>query len=310
MSYALRLTLLASAVFFLNYVSLSLCVAAAWRLVRKRAAWNAGMLYVLRIAPVGVAIGVVGVLVIPSFLYLEPFGTGESFGLPALTLAFGGIAVVAAGIASMLFASWRTARFVAACQKIGHIEVTGSRMLAIEIAAATPILVIAGAYEPRLLISEELRRILEVGEMQAAIQHELAHITRRDNLKKLVLRAIRFPFLSGVERDWVQAAEIAADEAAVSNESTALDLASALIKVASQSHTALLPDIAMSLVPYEESALRLRVERLLAWTPTKRKSGSRPYFLIALALSCLFLLALSHGPLLQHAHELTELFVR
>ena len=82
MSYALRLTLLASAVFFLNYVSLSLCVAAAWRLVRKRAAWNAGMLYVLRIAPVGVAIGVVGVLVIPSFLYLEPFGTGESFGLP------------------------------------------------------------------------------------------------------------------------------------------------------------------------------------------------------------------------------------
>ena len=52
----------------------------------------------------------------------------------------------------------------------------------------------------------------------------------RDNLKKLVFRFCPFPGMAGLESAWSQAAELAADDAAVSNLNDAVDLAAALVK--------------------------------------------------------------------------------
>lgn len=310
MTYLLRLTLLALGFFFLIYVALSMGVAAAWPLLKKRAEdWEASALYSLRIVPLIVAIVVVGLLVVPSFLYLEPLETREALGFLGLTLAFGGIAVIGGGGNSALWAFWSSARFVAACPRTRTVKIVGSNTTTIAIAAPTPMLVVAGVCQPKLLISEEASRLLEPSEMEAAIRHELAHVTRHDNLKKLVLRFVRFPFLRGLERTWMQAAELAADDVAATNEFAAVDLASALLKVASQP-SGQLPDLAVSLVPDAEHTLRVRIERLLAWMPRSKRHPLRAVFWTALALSSLVLLAPSYGPLLGQVHELTELLVR
>jgi len=310
MTYLPRLTLLALGVFFLIYAALSIAVAAAWPFLKKQGeAWDASTLFILRTVPLIVALAVVGLLVVPSYLYLEPFGTSEALGSLGLMLAFGGITVIGAGAIFALLASWSAARFVAACPRTREAEVAGSNTLAIAVAAPTPMLVVAGVCQPKLLISEEANRLLEPGEMQAAIRHELAHVTRHDNLKKLVLRLIQFPFLRGLDRTWMQAAELAADDVAVTNEFAAVDLASALLKVASQS-SGQLPELVMSLVPDAEHALRVRIDRLLAWKPYSKRQRSRAVFWKPFAISCLVLLAATYGPLLRHVHQLTELLVR
>jgi Zn-dependent protease with chaperone function len=67
--------------------------------------------------------------------------------------------------------------------------------------------------------------------LQTALNHEVAHVSRRDNLKKLLLRFVAFPGMSGLETAWLEATEMAADDAAVSTAGDALDLAAALIKL-------------------------------------------------------------------------------
>src|SRR5262249_56091405 len=75
-------------------------------------------------------------------------------------------------------------------------------------------------------------------EMAAAIADEGGHLAARDNLKRAALRACRdalaiFPCGASLDRAWAEASEAAADEHAARGESAvALDLASALIKIA------------------------------------------------------------------------------
>jgi beta-lactamase regulating signal transducer with metallopeptidase domain len=172
-------------------------------------------------------------------------------------------------------------------------------------------LLVAGICRPKLLISEQAVRLLDEGETQVAIRHELAHVSFHDNFKKLTLRAAKFPFLSGLEQSWMHAAEVAADDAAVTDESSALDLASALLKIAAQTSVGQMPDLATSLVPDRgrDEALRARIERLMAWQ--SRPASSRRRQPSALFISSgLVLLAVCYGPLLRHVHELSELFIR
>jgi hypothetical protein len=309
MTYFLRGALLSSGAFFLIYVMLSIAVAAAWRLIGNRAAeLGASLLYGLRAFPLAAAVVLAIFFVIPSFLYLEPYRTSETVGFSGLVLASGGIVVVGFGVVSALFASWKTARFVASCPRIRLVPHGESGASAVEVVAARPMLLVAGIHRPKLLISEPAVRLLDDGEMKVAIRHELAHVSFHDNFKKLVLRAARFPFLAGLERSGRQAAEIAADDVAATDESSAVDLASASLKVASQtSAPAQVPDLAMSLDT--EHALHVRIERLLEWQP---RADSPPRSgLSALFIFCgLASLAVSYGPLLRYVHEMSELLIR
>jgi len=148
--------------------------------------------------------------------------------------------------------------------------------------------------------------------MAVAIRHEMAHVRGRDNLKKMVLRFYAFPFFSSLEREWLMAVEMAADDAAVTDERTALDLASALIKIARASAGTMAPELAMSLVPEKGARLSVRIQRLLSWQ--RPVSARRPYLnlrkIVALGGLAAVLIALNYSWVLAQMHEFTELLVR
>jgi hypothetical protein len=308
-NFLLRGVLLSMGTFFLVYLGLSLALAALWRLLAKRTSrLSSVQLFAWRVFPLGAALTVSAFLVVPSFLFLEPAAARETISLMGMLLACCGLAVAVFGLASAFHASRKTARFVASCPRTRNLSVTGGNATAVEVAAGRPMLFVAGICHPTLLISEQAGRILEPSEMEVAILHELAHVNFRDNLKKLVLRTCRFPFFTGLERSWMQAAELAADDAAVTDETSAVNLASALVKVARHSSSSQVPSIAMSLVPDADSALGIRVKRLLDWhkrAPSAGRNSSAPVLIAALVV-----LAAAWLPILHQVHELTELLVR
>jgi hypothetical protein len=310
MTYLLRGALLCLGAFFLIYVTLSIAVAGAWQFLRNRAAtWDASSLYGLRALPLTAAALLVIFLVIPSFLGLEPYQAEETVGRLGLGLAFGGIIVVGFGAISALLALWKARRFLASCPQTRTRQLDHSGASVVEIATANPMLLVAGIYRPKLLISEQAVRLLHPCEMQAAIRHELAHVSSHDNFKKLAFQVSRFPFLSGLEQSWMQAAELAADDAAVTDESSAVDLASALLKVASRTCAREMPELATSLLPNTEQALRTRIERLITWQHRPASAPRRQLWALFI-LTALGTLAVSYGPLLRQVHELSELLIR
>ena len=91
---------------------------------------------------------------------------------------------------------------------------------------------------PRLFIAEQVLDALEADEIAAVIGHEFGHIAAWDNLKRLAMKLcgdiLIVPFGRSLDSDWSEVSERAADEFAVGqgSRSTALNLASALIKIA------------------------------------------------------------------------------
>jgi len=309
MTYFLRGTLVSLAMFFLVYVVLSIVVALGWRAVRNRhRIMGADLLFGMRMFPFASALAAVALLIVPSFLYLEPLRNDEAVGISATVLACGGIVVLVYGSLSALWAWWNTFRFASSCENGRQCRLE-SGILAVEISAPGPVFLVAGIWSPTFFISRQARELLDVREMQVAIRHERAHVKFRDNLKKLLLRLCRFPFLSELERSWVQAAELAADDAAAQDESSALDLASALLKIASGPLPGQMPPVAMNLVRLSDSALRARVERLLAWQP-RTDGGARRFHPGPMTVLLLALLIATYLPLLGQIHELTEMLVR
>ncbi len=97
-------------------------------------------------------------------------------------------------------------------------------------AHGAPALMLVGVCRPKVMVSDLAAAVLSERELRVAIRHELGHRSSRDNLKKLLINATPFPGMSSLERAWREAAELAADDAAVESQQDALDLASALIK--------------------------------------------------------------------------------
>ena len=101
---------------------------------------------------------------------------------------------------------------------------------------------------------------------------------RRDNLKKLVLRFVAFPGMSGLEQAWLEATEMSADDAAVATEAEALDLAAALIKLSRIASAEAPADLTAALVHLPGSLMNARVERLIVGArPASTKPTGRSY---------------------------------
>jgi beta-lactamase regulating signal transducer with metallopeptidase domain len=285
---------------------LSLLVAISWRTLKSRL--SATALFSLRVLPLFFAAGVVLLVAVPSFFYLEPNASDESVGTAGILLALGGTAVTVMGLVSVV-ATWRRAsRFLASCAAHSRQLKTDVGVPAFEVSGPAPALLVGGVCRPRLLVSGRAAELLNQREMDVAIRHELAHIRRRDNLKKLVLHFCLFPFLAALDREWLMAAEIAADDFAVNDEQAALDLASALLKIARDSSSAPMPALAMSLVPERGAAISARVERLLSW---KRPANQRRSWRALAVVAAVAVLAVTHYPwVLAQMHEFTELLVR
>jgi len=222
----------------------SLLAAAFWRGASQASRWmsasmRAQFLFLLRIAPGLAAILCVAALLIPSYLAHEPRDTGEivtlELGLLAALSLYGVGLAMWRGVAARL----ATRRLVEDWLKHAEpLHIRGVAIPAFRFQHPFPVLAIVGAVRPRLFIAEQILRSLSEEEIAAAVAHENGHLASGDNVKRGLLRACRdtlafIPFGRSLDRSWTRAAEAAADEyAAGAGASMALNLASALLKVA------------------------------------------------------------------------------
>lgn len=312
--FALRGIAVSLTFFVLLYCFLSALVAVSWRwlkLLRAAEQSIADLLFVLRVLPLFVSVLITAAFVVPSFQILEPRSIDEGTG--TLPLAFGAAALllIAYGSYRVISAQIRTSRIVAGwLEGASPIETTAqTTTLTLCSRRETPPLTLVGMREPRVLVSEAAFALLGQDELQVALRHELAHIGSWDNLKKLVFRFAPFPGLAKMEAAWSQAAELAADDAAVSNLSDALDLAAALVKLSRLVPVEVAPACTVGFVT---GTIRARIARLLAWDESgNTRLRSIPRWLAIPPVLVVVLSAFAtYGPALALTHEVTEWLVR
>lgn len=314
--FALRGVAISFSVFVLVYCPSSIVVPLVWRFLRLHANGLparrlADWLFTLRMFPLVAAATITTVLTVPSFLLLEPRSIQEPLGEIPLTLGIFGAALGILGIVKAALALRRSRRTVTewACQALPlktplHVPV-------VRTTRSVPAMIAAGIFRPRVMVSSAAEAMLSAPELKSALNHEVAHIRRRDNLKKLFLRFMSFPGMAAIEAAWLEATEMAADDAAVANAGEALDLAAALIKLSRLAPIESAVDLTAALVHSPASAVNSRVERLLAWSDQRRvpQQHISLYGVFAiLATAATF--AVTYGQLLVRVHSATEWLVR
>jgi Zn-dependent protease with chaperone function len=210
--------------------------AVTGRRMERSPAALADTLFVLRTAPLFLALILAAGIALPAFLENEPHSTGEPISMKLWLLAFAGaivLAVVTSRGLSMLWATVRVeSRWRAHSPNELKIPGVGARVYCVE--SESPLLAVTGVFRPRIFVAREVVRVLSPGELRAAVAHEMDHVRRLDNLKQFLLNLTRAPRWLGGSQDfsWTLASEVAADAGALARGASALDLASALVKVA------------------------------------------------------------------------------
>lgn len=316
MSLAQRVVLVLLASFFLTSVLTS---AATWICARPLLAAVAGHgsamlrargLALFRLLPSVMAVGVTAVILVPGYLAHERAGSEEA-GLTLWLLAAGGAALLAAamcGVARAIRSTAQLRRAWLATARPASIEGAGIR--AYELDLPYPLVAVLGVVRPRLFISTQVLRHCTPHELTAIVEHERAHVQRRDNLLRLWMDAapdlLRFTSVPAtIASAWHRAVEHRADEAA----SRRLDLASALVRVsrmASGSPAFVLPASAL----YGGGAIDERVRHLLG----ARAETAAPVWAMSLAVitaaACLIVIvAAATGAASGLAHAVLELTV-
>jgi beta-lactamase regulating signal transducer with metallopeptidase domain len=315
--YALRGLAVSFSVFLLVYCVLSIAVSIAWRRIRIRArdlspTSASNLLFALRIFPLVTAAAVTAVFTVPSFLLLEPVSIDEPVGDIPLTLGICGAALAIAGIANAALAMLRASRTLSSWECEADRVAAETAIPVWRIRRAIPPMAAAGIVHPRVLLSASAESVLTPRELKSALNHEIAHVRRHDNFKKLLFRFVEFPGMQGLETAWLEATEMAADDAAVSSTSEALDLAAALIKLARLTPTEGLVELTATFVQSSVSLTNARVERLIGWTESRRTDSnglSIPYLVTVSALT-LAASVLAYNHLLSDLHTATEWLMR
>jgi Zn-dependent protease with chaperone function len=293
------------------------------------AAARARLLFMLRGLPCATAFMVVLLVLLPAYAAHEPRHAVEtvSFKLACLSL-LSAAGLMLAGWRGM--ATWLTTRRLTR-NWLAHAELlpdSASGLPIYRIQHPFPVLALVGIWRPRLFVADKLLAALSPAELAAALTHEAGHLAARDNSKRALLRACRdvltlVPCGRLLDRAWDAATEEAADEFAVrQHPATALELASALVKIARLAEPEIKPTlhimhpISASFISYEAGAVTYRVKRLLqsatppGGQPERLSLGVTTLQWAALgAWLCLSLLVLNTPVMLAAAHHLLELFV-
>jgi Zn-dependent protease with chaperone function len=311
------------AVMFLVYSAALLLSIPTVALGRKalrtaRPQTQANVMFFLRLAPLLLALNVSLGLALPAFLRFEPHATGEVISPAVLMMAaLGGavLAVIALRVARMLHATSRLEqRWIRDARRM---ELPGVDVPVYQVSGCKSLLAVTGVFRPQVFVSCDVAQALTQEELTAALDHELAHVRRFDNLRQLLLKSMRLPIaaLAAADADWTSASEIAADEAAVRAGASVLELCSALIKVGRLRGA---PVVQVQLaashlapagcgVSTGERAAHLRI--LLENEPLfAASSGGARKLLAGLALVAAYFACLA--TLLPAVHEALELLVR
>lgn len=306
MIFAARDILVSLAFFAIVYTLLSLLTLLIWTSIRytyqKSFLRFVNLLFGLRIFPLALSAIVTIFFTLPSFWMMERSSPDED--AETFFLALCAVVILGAGLFRVWKAHLKTRRTVA--DWIYGARIVEHGMSASCTSDGAPPLVLVGVCKPKVVISETARSVLSDAEMRVAIQHELKHKDSGDNLKRFLISSIPFPGMKTLDSAWQKAAELAADDAAVTNRREALDLASALIKLSRFIQQQAMPPLVTGFVA-ETAFTTLRVECLLKWNEKiGRSKYSRILFLIVL-ISTIALIALNYETALGLTHRLTEL---
>jgi Zn-dependent protease with chaperone function len=300
--YLPRLVCISLATFFLVHLALgmgvSLLARPAVRLgERVHPHLAARGLLMLRLLPALGAAFVVLAVCLPSYLWLEPDAPTERVGYGCLAVALLGSAMWGVSLARGLLAVAGSRRFLRRCRRAGHpVRLPGDTAEAWIVDGAAPLLALGGIVRPRLIVSRRVRSALPPEQLEAALRHERAHWTSRDNLKRLciLLAPGILPFAGSsrtLERGWSKFTEWAADDRAVAgNARRSCALAAALVRVARIAADAPLSPLESTLLG-DPDQLAARVDRLLCAAPrVNRPAGPRPILALgAIPLMAAFL---------------------
>ena len=224
------------AFFVLANAMLSAAVVGGWRAMRfSGVRWGANSLLALRLLPsIGSLLVVFGV-VLPGFFAYEPEGGPEPVGPALWILAVLSLFPLADGLRRASRAAMATRALLKYC---GSAENSNPRQNIEIVEVADPIVAVVGSIRPRMVASR--RAISECTELEFCqiVNHERAHLERRDNLR--LLSVIISPDIlawtaTGAEiaQRWRLASEFHADERATgADPNKRVALAAALIKVA------------------------------------------------------------------------------
>jgi beta-lactamase regulating signal transducer with metallopeptidase domain len=327
--YLLRLLCLCFASFFVLNLAAGLFVRisaeSAIRFAESRSPKAAArFLLILRLLPFALATLFVLALCVPSYLWLEPGATAERVGTTCAILGIFGAATWSVSIARTIHSLRASMRHYRYCRSVGHAShVPGGSSSAVVIEPVVvvreeaPVVALSGLLRPRLLISTSVLRALSAEELDAALRHERAHRTSRDNAKRLLILLAPdiLPFVrpfQNLERGWSKFAEWAADDQAADGDSRrALSLAAALVRVARMGSAPRLPVLSTSLLACDRD-LSARVDRLLHAAPIAPSRNWKPQlglrtagFLLVGVLAALLLAPSA----LSSVHELLELLL-
>jgi Zn-dependent protease with chaperone function len=314
MMFCLRAAIVGLGFFGVVYCLLSLLVVCAWRstglLCGKSAVGRARLLFAVRIFPLVGSALITLVFALPAFFLLERGRpVDEDFG--TVLFSMGTILLLAAGLIRVMMARAKASRVISGWTEGAQSLDTVAIAPTIQVRRGPPLL-LYGIYKPRVLASETAVVRLSPDELRVAVQHEIGHLRSRDNLKRMIFHAAAFPGMASLDQAWQDAAEFAADEAAVSNCDEAVDLASALVKLADISPLEQPPAFTTGLL--DRSALvRLRVRRLLDWKKSSSVAAQRRWWfdlsLLSLALAIIFYAGAHYGQSLLLTHQFTEWFI-
>ena len=309
----------------------SISANAVWRLVARRvqkfsANVQAQIIFGLRILPVVAAVLFVLAFVIPAYVLYEPVGSGEVVGsklaIIAVASSFGVLIAL-----FRVFKTWLATRRLTANWLADAVPfaIENVKVPVYRIEHAFPVIAVVGIFRPRLFVAKKVLDSLDEHEFRAAISHEYGHLTAKDNFKRTLLRICRdlliVPFGKRLDRAWAENAESVADEYAAKSRggSTALDLASALIKIARIVPANASPAMPLGAFLLEEQSgdITWRVQKLLQFSSGKdnrlngRPFAYSPIFWLCSALATLILLLPIADPtLLLSVHNTLESIVR
>ena len=322
----LGLSLLLAALLTFNSVA-TLVIAGLWRLAgRATDSWTAAararLLFSLRILPPVLAFLTVSLLLVPSYLAYEPRHAAETVSFKLALLAIFSATGIAVSVYRGIGTHRATANLTSDWLRQGKpIQIPGIYIRSYEIRHAFPLIGIVGFLRPRLFIASQVLEVLTPEEISAAVAHENGHLTARDNLKRGLLQACRdalliIPCGRLLDRSWSEASEEAADEnAARQGNGVALDLASALVKIARiipLGGRPTMPAGVFLLGEEETKGIKSRVRRLIVLATTERQV-SRHDILTSLfvwgpatVLLVGFVIAATNPYLLTRVHYLIE----
>jgi beta-lactamase regulating signal transducer with metallopeptidase domain len=311
--FALREIAVSLSCFVLLYCLLSALSEIAWRPVQPLHVAQqsvATILFALRVLPLVVSVIVTFALVVPSFQLLEPRAIADGMGAIPLALGVCALLWIACGCSRVITMQTRTTRVATRwLEGARPFNANADPTVTFQSHRETPPLTLVGVCHPRVLVSESTVALLSHNELRIALRHELEHVKSHDNLKKLIFRCCPFPGMVKLESAWAESAELAADDAAISNQCDAVDLAAALVKLSRLVPVEVLPVCAMD---FAAGSLSRRVARLLAWDEASkaRRVRIRTWFVIPPVVAVSLLVTIAYGPVLALTHDVTEWLVR